>query len=381
MQLNLRLSLCLPAGAKRWARVLAWTAWACVATPAIAQAVAEDATQDLRWMADRARVDFQVPANLGLGPALQERLQALVREHHLRLDAAAATWLREWSAPGQAPEAPLPQMLWARYFNELVLWQIDRADAVDDSRLLQAYRHAGLCGSPLAGRPFGLWLAMLQRLPEPEREAAVRAQETLLARWGQPRAELPERPAEPWLNTARTALQSLRAATRPEGEPPAPPSLVWTYLIAKPSTLALADRCALAVWMIQREPLASAPAAVRAGQLRLALAWDIQHDLPLPKASADTEAPGATSDYPPQARRFGVEGDVVVSGLVPPSGKGLDRPVVAERRLQVPGLGNTRAAAFETLLDEASLRLAQRGRAANKLPGQAASITINWRLD
>ncbi|OYU74814.1 MAG: hypothetical protein CFE32_16555 [Alphaproteobacteria bacterium PA3] len=356
----------LLAGGLALATSLAWPA-----DPFVAQA----RNEALRALQSRAQVDFELPGAAEVDAPLRQRIEALVREHHTRIAGVATTWIDEIQASADLRDKPLVRVLMARYFNELVLSQIDRVDSADDERLLRAHANAATCAAPQANQGLGRWAAMLQRLPEAERDADLRAQATRLARWGQPRADLPPRPAVPWMSAHRAALASLRAPDRPPGEPPAPPMLVWTFLLGKADRVSPAERCALATWMLQREPLRQAPPAARADQLRLALAWDPAHDL-------GRSSPGpAGDDYPPVARLFMVKGTVRVEGRVNASGSGLEAPAVVRREISVEGLRAPRLAAFEALFDDASLQRAAATKITSAAPGTVTSLSFVWRLE
>lgn len=335
--------------------------------------MARERAEALRNVASWSRHDFMATSAAGLGAELQARVETMARDHQARVDRSAEAWLDELIDRFDLPVSGLVRSLMARYANELVRWQLDRVDEADDMRLLLAMRDQGLCAALQAPAPFERWIEMVKRLPESEREAAVRAQETLLTRWGDERADPPQRPDVPWISTARAALQRLREADRPSGEPPTPPVLMWLFFVGKASVFAPAERCTLARWMLEREPLRQASALERASYMRSALAWDAANDIKQPRAGSD--------GYPPIARQFLVEGKVRVKGRARASGIGLDSAVISKRDIRVEGLGPVRPVAFEGLLDEASLQRAATVKTDSNEPGKPVVLEFVWKLE
>jgi hypothetical protein len=361
-------------GFTQWAAALCMAALPLIAT-------ADDRAAREQAMATRAldavaRQDFAVPASAPLDAPLRARLEALSREHVARVGGQNAAWAAELAAlaggePGARAWAPLQ----ARYVNELVRWQTDRVDEADDQRLLRRMAHPQACVMAWGQTAFAGWVKALPHLPEADREAAVQAQATLLARWGQPRAEAPVRPALPWLSQAQAALRRAVASPRPADEPPLPELLAQRTSDALDERVTPDLRCALAVWSLQRAPWQGAPVADQARLLRWALAWDPLHDGATGKRSA------VDDDYPFVARALGVEGRVRVTGQVSASGTGLDNARVAWREVRVEGLGATPLVAFEGVFDDASLQRAARTPTAGRAAGATLTFEFVWKLD
>lgn len=316
--------------------------------------------------------DFAVPDSLKADVAMRTRVEALAREHRQHIKTIAEQWLKELaSTPNLRPMDAVA----ARYFNESVAWQVDRLDDADDARLLRGLEMPGLCATVTAYGAFQRWGSTLPFLSSEEQDQALQAQATLLARWGQPRASLPQRPETPWLKPAIEALRRLRLQERPADEPAAPPVLLWAAQDTPHNRFAPDVRCALLRWTLQRPPLRDASQAERARQARFALAFDVALEF---KPITGTEAPGA---YPAIAAAFMVEGRVRVEGRARASGVGLDNPVIMRRQITMEGLNVGRPIAFEHLLDEASLKQAETAKTAGKAPGAPAELEVVWRLN
>jgi hypothetical protein len=324
----------------------------------------------LRSFTHWAEEEFSVPAEVELDAALRVRVQALAQALQTRAIATAMAAVKLQAGDSRAA---LEQRSTVNWLEAMVRWQIDRVDDADDARLLRALRDPGFCASREARTPFSRWVVMLSRMPAEDRDAALQAQATLLARWGMDRDDLPARPGVYWMSTARKALQGLRAPLRPAGEPPAPPVLVWTFQPSKNPRANHGERCALAAWQLQREALAGTSPRAQAELARFALAWDPAHDVvPPPSVPGD--------DYPAMASRMKVQGTLRVRGRTNALGKGLDEASIVERRIQVEGLDLPRAVAFETMLDEASLRRAAGVITTGVKAGELSSVEIIWKL-
>lgn len=318
--------------------------------------------------------EFVVPKGLTLAEPWRSQVHALANEHRQRVGKWVEALSKAQKDGAKFPEVMHLGVVAVHYFNEHVAWQLDRVDDADDARLVRAMADPRTCSSSWAGSAFTRWLVMLERMPEGDRDGALQAQAVLLARWGQPRPDLPSRPAQPWLGTALAALAQTRSADRPVDDPLAPPVLMAGVIPAEDGTVKDTHRCALVAWHLQRDPLRQAPVAERARVARLALAWDPLNDVTVRRTPGDMEG------YPPSARRFGVQGTVRVAGQVSASGQGLTGARVVAREVTVEGLVASRPVAYEAMLDVASLERAATTPIAGRAPGDEAVLDIVWSL-
>ncbi len=352
---------------------MAWGWWGMgwMASPAVAQAAepapAERMAQVL--MESLARHDFALPADLPLDPALHEAAEAMTRSHLGRL--------RDWLL-ATASAVPEPRALYARYANELALWQLDAADADHERLTLELMRHPRYCQVQTGKSLWSDWLLTVQLLPEPQRQLALQAQQRRLDRWGQQRDLVLERPVPSLAERAEPLLRQLRAPVRPEALPPLTPFLAYQLLALKPQPVPVSQRCAHAAWWLAAQP-AGADARELSALMRHALLWDEVHRWQ--RVGRGEQLRAGDGGYPAAAQRLHLEADVTVTGVVRPDRNGLEQARIVARRPFIADLPAQRWAAFETLLDQASLERAARQRLSDTAkPGQAESLELNWRL-
>jgi hypothetical protein len=356
---------------------------ACAALLAGPLHAADDAAQArqraVNAVANWSASDFKLPAELPIDAGLRREMEALAAEHRARVAELAAAWAGEEAArlvAGTNPRAGLWMPVVARYFNELSLWQLDTVGEAHDRRMLSAMQDPGLCrelNNPMTA--FGQVALALQRMPPPDREAALSAQRVLLARWGR-HGTPPDRPMPSLKERALSAARALRVLDRAPQEPPLPPLLAWS--LRKTSTPAL-DRedelCVLTAWQLQRPATRAATPGEQALLARYAVVdgW---------MSRAQSRNPGLSdTGYPNAAAQFGVEGEVVVRGRLRADGTGLDAPRIVARRITVPGIRDMRPVAFETWLDSATLeRATKTAPTAKRAAGDEAELRFNWKL-
>lgn len=355
-----------------WWAMISGTSWAADADAV--QASRELALTTLEKFVDR---HFELPADLALDAALRSDVDALATEHRRRLVSLGKEWVDQLTAPDGI--ASLPQAivmpLMARYLNELALWQVDTTGEAYDSLMLNTMRDPGLCRAQDRQGPFAALAIALQRMASGDREKALAAQRTLLARWGHPRT-VPERPEPPLADRVASALASLRAVVRPQDEPPLSPMLAWNLLRTEPRTAHRTLQCSLLQWELQRAPTRAASTIEKMALVRYSLLID-------PASIMGLESPeivGSTG-YPVVAQRFGVEGTITVEGRYSSKGVGLDKPRVVVRHITVPGIRDVRPIAFEPLLDPASLERAAKVEYTDGAAGEVRRVDFVWRLE
>jgi hypothetical protein len=91
-------------------------------------------------------------------------------------------------------------------------------------------------------------------------------------------------------------------------------------------------------------------------------------------------ASGDKSGYSPVAIDFHVEGVTTIEAELDDQGKFI-RAEVVSRKLKVPGVHDNPPIAFETMLDNAALDYAEKGRSYTADQGKRIKFEKNWRLD
>ncbi|MBI3347458.1 MAG: hypothetical protein HY020_09645 [Burkholderiales bacterium] len=305
-----------------------------------------------------------------LDAELRAAAQAMQAEHLPRVRALMERWLLE-EMQQPSPQWAFPRML-ARLANEFALWGRDSTGAAQDAALAQALQIPGMC------RPIGpkaselvMRLARLRGLAPEVRQAAIKAEGELLARWGQPRQVSDAEPL-----AAEEALLQLRA-TGQQPRTPLPPVLAFFYLgeeedtrrdpeLASPST-----RCAMHQW-----------AGASPEQFRAAMAMQAADMVWTDRRKA--AGPGRDDDsYPSLATYFGARGVITVLADVNAEGR-VVRARVIKRAVEVPGVRDARPFAHEGVLELASLAKARAmdwSAAAAKQGGlKAVEREFEWSL-
>lgn len=304
-----------------------------------------------------------------LDDEIRAAAQALQAEHLPRVRALMTRWMLE-ELQQTNPQRALHRML-ARLANEFALWGRDSTGPDQDAALAQALQIPGMCRP--AGAKSGelvMRLSWLRGLPPDVRQAAIKAEAELLARWGQPR---PVSEAEPL--AAEDALLQLRAT----GQPPKtvlPPVLAFYYLGDEDDTRRdpeLADpsaRCAIHQW-----------AGASPAQFRAAMAMQVADMFWASRSQA--AAPTSDDDpYPKLPNYLGIRGVVTVVADVNPEGR-VVRAKVTKRAVEVPGIRDARPFAHEGVLERASLAKAREldwSPAAPKQGLKTVEREIAWSL-
>jgi hypothetical protein len=330
-----------------------------------ASAPAEPVLQD--WMLDEIDliIERQIAPRFTMDEGLEGRLQEagreLAAEHLLRVKTLMRSWALAALRDPDTRDRPT-QTAHARIANAFALWGLDSLGTEHDDRLLKALQSRSACFRGEDGKASELEarLRRLQALPSDELELALRDERELLARWGTPRTW--EAPRAPFL--VGDQIRRLRAGVG-QADPPLSPVLAYWFL-AKDKKIQLdpdaahpALHCALHQWALWAELDKASSQEARRDALarwREALKMDAGALLWL-SAEEVGKAHSADDSYPRVARYFMVTGDVELDVELDAAGKVLDGRV-AKRSVQVLGLpAGERPAAFETLLDQGSLRL------------------------
>lgn len=300
--------------------------------------------------------------------------RALAQAHLARVRGLLPGWLAEARARTAqgAPADEAERRFLARVLNELALWGLDSGGPAHDAAQLRALQRPGFCREFDDLSDFGLTLRLWQALPAPERAEGLAGERARLARWGQPRPGVPGEGPWPQPEQRLRALVAEAQAAAGSFEPVMSPVLAAGLLHEADWFPGARDRwrCETFRWLLVTNLTRQPEAAAEALQV---FRHAMRRVPALPAAPA-----GATQDYPRVARMFGVEGTVTVEWGVA-SGR-QPEPRIRRRQLSVPGLEGTRPAAFESVLDEASLA---RARAAPLPAGQAGTprvVDFVWKL-
>lgn len=310
-------------------------------------------------------------------PELLAAGRAMAEVHLARARALLPAWLAEARAqsPAGAPPHEADSRLYARIVNELALWSLDSPGAEFDAVQLEALKRPGLCRGLDNVSEFAFALRLWQGWSPAQRDAGVQAERQRLARWGEARPGLPGLPSPLPDARLRSVLAEARVA---DGSfetvmPPVLANLVFNQPDWFPQHRG-SLRCEAFQWQLRDHLRRQSGAAADAlAVMRHALMRVFQPE----EEPAGALASGA---YPRAAAVFGVEGRVVVELL--PAAKALPpRAAVVSRQITVPGLSGVRPAAFEGLLDEASLL---RARAVPADPGSERGVRrvveLEWKL-
>lgn len=338
-----------------------------------------DVDQINTLMADYFAPRFTVVSGLLSGGLLAEA-QALSQAHTLRMRELLVQWTRETGSSMTA---------FIRLANAFALWGLDSLGAAHDARWLQALQSPSACyrGERFNASELESRLRALQSLPPDALALALADERKLLARWGQadqalnakqPLASFAEyddwKGASLSTNMPELALQRQFAVWLLQPKPTAvtngglmPPGLSCAVnQMALRASLATADSAPAEEMLMRWRESQKMTAA--------ALVWT-----PTPEAhnsSAESLA------YPRLAVRFGVQGTVKVAVWADAAGTA-PRAVVARRDLVVDGLpSGQRPAAFETLLDAASIaRIRETVAGRVVVPGELLEQIFVWKLE
>ena len=315
---------------------------------------------------------------------------AMVTEHLPRVRALMQAWWQE-ELKAEAPQLAADRVI-ARLYNEFAVWSLDSDGPAHDALVLKALQNETAC-HPLAEPVTELdqRLSRLRSLPPEALQQALAHERALLARWGQPRQAIAASafPVAQWLERVRkgdtAGLLPLPSTLRAYG-PDARPG--QRREVSRARSL---DRCLLNHWALRSElnradaPTDAAAQAKALARFREGVFIQLPELLWMSRESAGT--PLKSEDgYPELPKRFGVMGSVTLIVEIDAKGNLLDAQVY-ERQLKVPGIpAGVRPAAFEGLLDEASLVRARaqtyKAPAADKLQGgvMRATQSFLWQL-
>lgn len=288
---------------------------------------------------------------------------AMVTEHLPRVRRLMLAWWQQ-ELRGEQPNLAADRTI-ARLYNEFSLWSLDSNGSAHDALLMQALKSETAC-HPLAEPVTELdqRLTRLRGLPPEDLALALDHERALLARWGEPRKlpvakPLPVAAALEKVRKGDTAgLVALPSTLRAYG-PDARPGQR-----KDPARARALERCLLNHWALRSELSRPEVQADPAGptlalaRFREGIAIQLPELLWTSREAAGT--PLKSDDgYPELPKRFGVEGTVTL--IVELDGKGnLLSAQVQDRQLRVPGIPpEVRPAAFEALLDDASLAKAK----------------------
>lgn len=339
---------------------------------------------------------FTLDKTLALDPALRVAADKIGQEHVARIEKLFPVWVSEERLRHPAATNPVlmhyevSNALFARFLNELALWQLEPGDAHYENATLTALRNGpGVCDASGDKRRtvFASRILRIQALPEAEREPMLARERELLTHWGRPRTGL-----APWPYPLpqQAAYARLQRGPGDADAPrlPLPPSLAF-HVLGKGkdyTSLSLWERCALQQWWLReslREGVSPATAlnAFRYGTMVTAVdmignAWD--------KSDAtDTRPPADQPPYPGIAKRYNVTGVTTVSVRLDAEGKPVQAAVTG-REIEVAGIRGVRPVAFENVFDAASVTYATQADRHYDKPapgGNPAKLRMAWHFD
>lgn len=322
---------------------------------------------------------FALPADLRLQPSLRQDAQRMGQAHVEQL----RTWVAAWPAQIRAAlpagavmsRAQLDRAMWSRFYNELTAWRLAAGTPGSGTVLAQADAlPLRACREFSHTSPWPGLLLLAQALP-PERQAqALRAEQQLLQRWGQ----WPEPPPVPQVSLDD---QTRSLIAEPQQAPAMVPVLAAAVFANEPPPANPRLRCLSRLWRLQAALAARLPADAARAAFAYASTPKIDDWIPAPAGAAADDG-----EYPTLARRFEVQGTVLVEVQLDAQGRMLGSRI-ASRNLTAMDQVGVRPLAFETLLDEASLKRAARvamppPAAADLKDGVARRrLELVWRLE
>jgi hypothetical protein len=338
-------------------------------------------------LTERLKADMALPERLALDGSLRTAASQMADAHVSRMRGVFQSWVVQQrpadGTPNDEPRALSP--LFGRYVNELAQAWLQSPGREYDETLMPALLRPGICLRSYDMPLFAAQMALIQAVAPDRRSVLLDGERTLLARWGQPRPDLPPRP-EPGQRDLEEANIARLQAGQEVAAPPMPPVLAAAVLKDQRDRLSDGERCALRQWGLATA--LSLPGARPADALhayRFAAAFTAQ-DAFAPLENGIAARAGSQQDYPLPAQFFEVEGKIQVEIEADVQGRLLHARIKA-RDIKVPGLHGARPVAFDTVLDEASLaraRLAWKKPPATSTPRDGhpiQTLEFVWRLE
>lgn len=345
-----------------------------------------------RWL------DFYLalPADWPLSVELRSAAESLLIEATPGLRAKTREWARELHAhllsdatlTALQREAALSQSMFRRTMNEASLNSLDTAGGAHDAWRVEVEAKPGWCRTFWKAPRWGEVLLQIQRLPDPQRAAALQHEREVLARWGLDRPAVPPRPAFSLDAYAATLVARVRGG-RPDQRPPIAmvPVVAAQLLRDNARPLAGSDtedppergvRCAALQWaQANARAERAAVLADLAAAFRYALMFRAE-DVPQPIDPLSEHAKANVEiGYPPRAARWELTGAVEVRVVRDAAGRITETSVVA-RKLTAPGLEGRRPVFLETVLDAASIT---RARALPARGPGPSNVEFVWKLE
>jgi hypothetical protein len=190
----------------------------------------------LRYLHNDLAKSFELAKDLPLDPALRSEADAISAAHLTRIDQLLPAWMEEEraleSADGHTHRSEeLFYALWAGQLNELALWQVEPGDPAYERATLDVLKSAPRICEHIDTNyeEFSRRIERIQQMPAAQRGAALATERQLLARWGQPRTDVPAWPEPAPQNAAMALIQhrqpkaSAARAAAPAGERTAGP--------------------------------------------------------------------------------------------------------------------------------------------------------------
>jgi len=331
-----------------------------------------DETEWVRWARDAGTEwlnrDVAVPAELKIDAEARGQAERVGARQMERMGVVWERWARaQWRRVPVADRPRLAQRLHAYYLNQRAAMHMQTLGEDGDRLMLAAWQRPSYCRLEPEDGWFANTVVAVSQLQPQQRAAVWAAQDTAWERQasgsGLPMMAAPEIPLSRAIQdkVASWSSQAVRAG------PAMIPVLAWSRLVRRKSD---AVTCSVRLWWLQH-------ALLLPGADQRSLAEAIRYDtLPLP--TYESPPAGQPADgYPVAAMRHGVEGVLQVHARL--AGGRLQNPVVASRRITVPGLEGERPIAFETIFDEPTLA---RARQARQEGPDADRVTVEfvWRL-
>lgn len=367
----------------------------CISSAAAAPVeIIEDDTAMVESLHSHLTRSFVLPKELAIDPELRVAADKISADHLVRIRRLLPVWVQEerklqTRAAGRASSSELFFAVWARFLNELALWQIDAGDAEYEKTTLEVLKTSPLACRTAGDPRFHDFLSRIKRLqemPSAKQQAALAMERQLLERWGKPRPA-----AQPWPNPLPQDAGMLAVAQIKSGgsRPPlALPPLLASALLAKGlgyNDLAWGDKCAFQQWWL-RVSLAQGgtPAAVLSAfrYATLITATDRFKGLvEFDDGEVLKERAHGTRAYPKLGARFGVYGETEITRRFDPSGRP-EHASVTGREIKVPGVRGMRPVAFENTFDALAVHYALEGGDPAKTGNASPKVfKMVWSLE
>jgi hypothetical protein len=327
-----------------------FSAWAQSAPAAVGSTVSPDDRELHDGLLRQLGSAFKL-GDQGLDPDLRAALEAMAREHLVRMDAELYRWIAEERATTSGlTVSKLGMRISARLRNELKLWRVEAVNAENQAAWFQLLQRPEACLPWQRYESFfDLRARQLQLVAKPQRDAMVAGERELLKRWGRHRAALPEAPLQGIPEQVADRVRDLKLRGSAANLPPLVPALAARLLEGWKADEAISWdlQCLQAQWWLKLQPMgteAQRQAAYAAFRFELA-------PTTIPASALE---PGKDGGYPLLASSFDIGGRIKIDVKFDTQGQAVGASILS-RDIQVPGIRDNPPLNFVTVFDKLAI--------------------------